>query len=198
MKKLDFNKINLETISEKENAEIEAKEKKERYRNAKDIFISYSNVPEKYIGADFRLICGEYKQIIVLNNFVILKGKLGRGKTYTSVAFLKYIYFNKNIIGHFIRCHTLPTMEIKELKKYINSLIYKNLIVLDDIFFIKSNKFVLELIGSLILGRIENDKKTIITINENLEDLFDNRIVDKMKEEFKTIEFDGKNRRKNK
>ena len=195
--KIDMNKFleNFEIVSDEEDEKIKKELSLKKKIETKELFLKETNTPEKFIEADIRTLQGLGVEDIGSYNFLLLKGKLGVGKSYTSVALMKLEYFKNKKLGYFVRCHKLPTMEINELKKYVKNFAYKSIIVLDDIGFIGSNKYVVELVSSVILERIEDNKKTVITTNEDLSNIFDTRVVDKMREVFKVIEIKGDNRR---
>jgi len=174
-----------------EEAKKERHEKIEGYKQ----FIEKANIPIKFQGACKEKIGDDIFKDILSEKQIFLKGQLGRGKSYTASGYLNTIFLTKKISGVFVRCHQLENMDLNDLKAYINSLEKKKIVVLDDIGYINGNEFVKRLVTSLILTRIEDEKKTLITSNESLKDIFDPRSYDKIDESFHLIEFLGENKR---
>jgi DNA replication protein DnaC len=158
-------------------------------------FIKQSNIPIKFQGACKEKIGDKIFNDILSDRQIFLKGQLGRGKSYSAGGYLNTIFLTKNISGVFVRCHQLENMDLNDLKAYIKSLEKRKIVVFDDIGYINGNEFVKRLVTSLILTRLEDELKTLITSNESLEDIFDPRSFDKIDEGFHLVEFSGKNRR---
>lgn len=173
-----------------------------------------SNIPVKYLNSCIRFSDDNTKYLAEMkkHTFIYLRGKLGRGKTSLVCSYLRlgivlfmknygcddYPHFVAEYKPYFLKCHSLELYDLNDLKKYLSQCSKKQVLVIDDIGFVKSNDFIRRNVASMILERMDNGQKTIITSNESMTNVFDERIVNKMKEDFKMISIDGENLRGNK
>ena len=190
------NVIDNFTIVEDENQQKDLK--KEQVKKEYDEYFKNSNIPQKYRTAYKNDIDEKLWQNLLSKRFCVLKGGLGTGKTHLACSYLNTANIKSGINGFFVRCHVLETLDLNELKAFLNSCKNRKIVVIDDLGMIRANDFVKRQMASFILYRAEENKRTIITANESLEDIFDDRIYDKIKEDFELIEIIGENRRKKK
>lgn len=139
------------------------------------------------------------------NESYFISGDTSTGKTLLSVrmllSFLKSRYLNgQNCLNafQFISCNDLieniaesfsdPMLKGKILKKYINC----DLLIIDDLGTFPVYPWVYQVLYTLINSRYENMKSTIITSNEDLNDLSlafgDIRITKRIERSYKIIE----------
>lgn len=186
----------LEIVDESEE-EIAARE---RIKKTEDYykFLESSNIPVKFRGASAKKIDKKIFKEMVDNRSILLKGLLGRGKSFAASAYLIEAYLRMCASGMFIRCHNLEELEIDKLKALLRKATYAKIVVFDDIGYIKNNAFVARLVTSVILNRLEDEKDTIMTTNESIKDIFDKRDLDKIDADYHLIEFKGEKLRKSK
>ena len=215
--KIEFDKRVIEEYGSHENYEkamkIEYnKRKREKYISEYNRFFELSEIPVKFYRSSVKLCNRDIFNKVKENKFTILKGGLGVGKTSLAVAYSKYYlktmlrcdkdkkseYVYCNGYPFFVRSYEYELMDINDMKKAVEFLYNKSLLIIDDIGFIKSNDFLKRLFAALILYRMDNRLETIITINESIKNVFDDRICDKIMEEFNLIEFNNPNRREKK
>lgn len=192
---LDF--IESMIVIEESDEEIEKNElikKTEAYYN----FLDQSKIPLKFKSASAKKLNRINFDDMIKHKCVLLKGMLGRGKSFAASAYLIEAYLRLRIVGMFIRCHKLEKMEMDNLKALMRKAENAKIVVFDDIGYIQNNAFVKRLVTSVILDRIEDDKDTFITTNESIADIFDERDFDKIDADYFMIEFNGEKLRKQK
>lgn len=196
---------NLHVMSDEESKEYEYQERVKREIKDKEIydrFLKLSNMPDRYFESAVGYIDKEAYTFIAKKKFAILKGHLGVGKTYTSCAYLIDKWKKNRTTSYFLKCYKLKFMEINDLKALIRRCEKVQVLLVDDLGLISGNNFIVELISAMLLSRIDNNRKTIITVNENLASkgdkpgIFDDRIANKLMESFAGKVIKGINKRK--
>lgn len=129
-------------------------------------------------------------------NGLVFYGGIGTGKTTLAIRILKHLIINKKINGIFIQIENLFN-DIK--KKYdnnlsevkiINSLVKKDLVVLDDICKI-TDDWRNRIIDNIITNRHSNKKPTIITTNFNLKDKLCQSTYSRINQQYNFLKFNG-------
>jgi DNA replication protein DnaC len=196
------NKLHIQTEEEEKEELTQEQIKAEELKNKKlESFLNGSNIPKRYFKALVSDLNDEDYIFIREKRFSILKGDLGVGKTYTASAVLIDAFKMAEKESYFLRCYQLKTMDINELKALIKKCEKVGVLLVDDLGMIAGNQFVTELIASMLLTRIDDDLRTIITTNENLATfnkvpgIFDDRIANKLIESFVTRVLEGENKR---
>lgn len=129
---------------------------------------------------------GELADVEVeLDEYAILCGELGTGKTTYAMAYLT----SKKAEGFdvaFLDCKKLSLKtDINEAKAMVANCINKKYVVIDDPGMIKGLNYLTTIVGNMIVDRIENRLSTVLTMNENMSDIFDERIIDKSRVKLK-------------
>lgn len=197
------NNLHIQTEEEEfiEKQRLELKENL-AYDKKLETFLSDSNIPKRYFEGVLSDLNDEDYTFIKEKKFSILKGDLGVGKTYTACASSINAFKLFKIESYFMRCYQLKTMDINDLKALIKKCQGVKVLIVDDLGMVSGNQFVTELIAAMLLSRIDDDLRTIITVNENLKatkteiGIFDDRIADKLMESFVAKIMTGKNKRK--
>lgn len=192
-------------MSDEESKKYEFQERRKREIENKEIydkFLELSNIPDRYFESAVGYVDTGAYTFIAKKRFAILKGHLGVGKTYTSCAYVIDQWKKHRTKSYFLTCYALKFMEINDLKTLIRRCTNVEVLIIDDLGLILGNNFIVELISAMLLGRIDNNLKTIITVNENLASkgdkpgIFDDRIANKLMESFAGKVIKGINKRK--
>jgi len=207
---LNWNFEHLEPEDKKKEMKEHRLKVKNTYNQILSEYYETTGIPLKFNNVTMSKCNRDIVSIVRDNRFTILKGKLGCGKTSLAVSYMKWTikrfvnkysdvdrshYFRFDLKAKYLRCYILETFDINEIRKYLDPFIFCDILIVDDLGFVKNNDFIKRLVGAMLLERIDNRKKTIITLNESIKNIFDERVCDKIMEEFKLVEFSDTNRR---
>jgi DNA replication protein DnaC len=186
---IDLNSIKVLTAKEEETLQKKAEIEKNKEFD-KNFYLL--NAPKRYFNSRKEDLTPEEYKVLGSNDFIVLKGVIDTGKSYASAVLLNEHLKQTGKAGYFLRCYELRNMSIDDIKKLFKDISKKSIVVVDDIGMLIGNNFIIELMGSFLLKRIDDELKTIITTNENLAKsgsnpyIFDDRMASKLQEYFVT------------
>lgn len=133
------------------------------------------------------------------NRSYILSGDCGRGKTLIShLIALKYVYRGLSVKLVSDKQFRLDAVKISKGEMSINSYIYCDLLVLDDIAKLRKplSDTAIDLLNDIICERIRLNKKLIGTTNKNIVNLLEKSTQDRMRGRYRILHFKGKSLRR--